>query len=518
MKKDATVFALIGSAMTAALFIIVNFITTPGVLWFFYPVFAIVWWPLSLYFCGKRQFMAFAWVGSALITAFLAAVNLIHTPQNLWFPLTLPVILCWPAGVYLHGRKKAGLFALLGGLLLIAYCTVLNLIYTPNCFWAIYPIYLILWWPVSSLCTAMGDSKKFSVLGSILTIAFLVVLNLLHTAYPWALYACFPVILWPAAMYAIPKTGAFRFSVLGALAVFIWYGALNILLEPGSPWSIFVAFAAAWAPLSVYYYGRGKAVRYALVMTALSAVFFTAVNIIYSPGAVWAFYPVFAMLWWPLSVFYYGRREPVRYAAVMTGLSIAFFAAMNLLYTPGTPWAFYPAFALVWWPMTLFFARKTAWITYSIAGSLLTVAFLAAVNLLYSPGTPWVFYPAFALAWWPMTMSFARMKAWFAHAVAGSLLTIAFLAAVNLLYTPGFLWSAFPALAILWWPLAVYFKGRRNPLGFAIEGSILAILLFVAVNLMTSPGFLWCVFPAFAVLWWPLSVFFHNLGRRRLAR
>lgn len=46
-------------------------------------------------------------------------------------------------------------------------------------------------------------------------------------------------------------------------------------------------------------------------------------------------------------------------------------------------------------------------------------------------------------------------------------------------------------------------------LGFSIIGSLLIITLMLFINLYISPGFLWCVFPIFGVLWWPLAMYFH---------
>jgi len=45
-------------------------------------------------------------------------------------------------------------------------------------------------------------------------------------------------------------------------------------------------------------------------------------------------------------------------------------------------------------------------------------------------------------------------------------------------------------------------------LGFSVIGSMLIIALFLFINLYITPGFLWCVFPIFGVLWWPLAMFF----------
>ncbi len=48
-------------------------------------------------------------------------------------------------------------------------------------------------------------------------------------------------------------------------------------------------------------------------------------------------------------------------------------------------------------------------------------------------------------------------------------------------------------------------------LGFSIVGSLLIIGLVVFINLYITPQFLWCVFPVFGVLWWPLTAFFRWL-------
>ncbi|EUJ22080.1 hypothetical protein PGRAN_13488 [Listeria grandensis FSL F6-0971] len=51
-------------------------------------------------------------------------------------------------------------------------------------------------------------------------------------------------------------------------------------------------------------------------------------------------------------------------------------------------------------------------------------------------------------------------------------------------------------------------------LGFSIWGSALLIILFVVVNVMYSPDVLWCIFPIFAVLWWPLAMFYFWYRRK----
>ena len=52
-------------------------------------------------------------------------------------------------------------------------------------------------------------------------------------------------------------------------------------------------------------------------------------------------------------------------------------------------------------------------------------------------------------------------------------------------------------------------------LGYSVVGSLLIIGLMLFINLNITPGFLWCIFPIFGVLWWPLSMFFRWLKYRK---
>lgn len=58
-KKDMTKinlgFSIWGSALIISLFIFINFYYTPHVIWFVYPTFGILWWPLSMYFYWLRK-------------------------------------------------------------------------------------------------------------------------------------------------------------------------------------------------------------------------------------------------------------------------------------------------------------------------------------------------------------------------------------------------------------------------------------------------------------------------------
>ncbi len=465
--KIATALSLTGFALISGLAIATNLLFTPGALWFFYAVYAAAWWPLGVALGGRKKYAAFAAAGSLLTIALMVVTNLVTSPHVLWSLYTLAPLLCWPGIVYLRRKMKP------------------------------FPLAILF--------------------GGIITTYF-VVINILFPGYPWALFACFPAVAWPLTVFITQKLGKLWASIVGSFCAALWYGALNLFLAAGFPWVIFVIFAVAWWPTGVYFHGRGKPLTYAIVMTSISAAFFIAVNLICSPGAIWAIYPVFALLWWPVSILFARRKQWFGLALTGSLLTIAFLAAVNIITSPAFPWSAFPSLAILWWPTAVFFARRKQWPGLSVAGFLLATALLVTINLTTWAGFMWSFIPALCILWWPVSVFFARKKQWFAYSLAGSLLIIALLVILNITTSPAFPWSVFPALAILWWPLSRYFAGKRNPLGYSIGGSILAITLFVTINLVTSPGFPWWVFPVFAVLWWPLGVFIHHLGKRRPAK
>ena len=51
-------------------------------------------------------------------------------------------------------------------------------------------------------------------------------------------------------------------------------------------------------------------------------------------------------------------------------------------------------------------------------------------------------------------------------------------------------------------------------LAYSAAGSILIILLVVFINFYYTPAVVWCVYPIFAVLWWPLTMLFIWLRKR----
>lgn len=50
MTKLYLEYSIWGSILIIALFVFINFYYAPNVMWFVYPTFAVLWWPLIMYF------------------------------------------------------------------------------------------------------------------------------------------------------------------------------------------------------------------------------------------------------------------------------------------------------------------------------------------------------------------------------------------------------------------------------------------------------------------------------------
>jgi hypothetical protein len=355
-----------------------------------------------------------------------------------------------------------------------------------------------------------GIAAAFTAMG----ILGLAVLNFLFSpGYIWFYYPAFAALWWPLAAWLIPRRNLVGFALAGSILTIGFLAAVNLQNSPEHLWFLYAVGPLAWWPVGMYFKSHSRLRSLSLAGSALMIAYFIAVNLFLSPGHMWFLYACYPFVWWPI-VMYLGRKAgTLAFALVCSAVTIAYYAALNLLLSPGYPWAVYPAFAVAWWPLSMYFAKKRQWIGYSFAASALAIAFFIIVNLVSSPGVNWAIYPIFAVLWWPMAMLAARRKSWLGFALAGAALTVAFFTYVNLITSPDVNWAIYPIFAVLWWPLSVWAARKKSALVFAVTGAAMTAAFFVLVNMLTSPGVPWAVFPIFAVLWWPLSVFFFRKKR-----
>ena len=89
---------------------------------------------------------------------------------------------------------------------------------------------------------------------------------------------------------------------------------------------------------------------------------------------------------------------------------------INLYYTPRSIWFVYPVFAVAWWPMSMYFhwlkkkTNRSMAFPFSVASFILATLLFLFINFYYTPHIIWFVYPVFAVIWWPVIAYFHRMR------------------------------------------------------------------------------------------------------------
>jgi len=160
--------------------------------------------------------------------------------------------------------------------------------------------------------------KQYSIVCSALIIAFLIVENYLYAPnHLWFVYAIYPIIWWPILMYLDEKAKTLKTALIGCASTIIYYTILNIIVSPQYPWAIYPAFLVIWWPLALYHAQRKTFVAFSVTATILISIFFITVNVVSSPDVIWAIYPIFVTLWWPLSMYFYVYKRRMYHATFM---------------------------------------------------------------------------------------------------------------------------------------------------------------------------------------------------------
>lgn len=105
-------FSIWGGILTTALVLITNLYYTPNVIWFVYPTFAVIWWPLVLasqWLCNKRGIPAgltLSVCGFVLTSGLMLFINLYCTPKSIWFVYPVFALFWWPLAMHFHYRRQ----------------------------------------------------------------------------------------------------------------------------------------------------------------------------------------------------------------------------------------------------------------------------------------------------------------------------------------------------------------------------------------------------------------------------
>lgn len=195
-------------------------------------------------------------------------------------------------------------------------------------------------------------------------------------------------------------------------------------------------------------------------------------------------------------------------------MTMIFLGIVNYTTSPQTAWFIYPCLLLLLWPITLFFMIKKMYKQYSLICSAIIIAFLIIENYLYSPEHLWFIYVIYPIIWWPILMYLDEKAKTLKIALVGFATTIIYYSILNIVLSHSYPWAIFPAFLVTWWPLALYHAQRKTFVAFSVTASVLISIFFIIVNIVSTPGVIWAIYPIFVVLWWPLSMYFYVYKRK----
>jgi len=203
---------------------------------------------------------------------------------------------------------------------------------------------------------------------------------------------------------------------------------------------------------------KDRSVMWFSVMGCLMSILFLwAINQMTSPDTTWYVVPSLFLLFWPAVLIFAYRRQYAYFALFGSGLFIALLITINWMYSPDSLWFPYAIYPFLWWPLSVFSGRWAGTVSFAWIGALTTIAYYAVLNASLSPGYPWAIYPAYGVLLWPLALHYSRKRDYFGLSVVISLLSIIFFVAANIVSSPDAVWAIYPIFGMLWWPLSMYY-------------------------------------------------------------
>ena len=415
-------------------------------------------------------------------------------------------------------KNKSLLFSIVASLFIIAFLLIINYLTSWSHLWFIYPTFAILWWPISLFFAGKKQWKGFAVVGSILISVFFVIVNMLTSpAYPWAIYPIFAVAWWPMSVILCGARRFRLYAITASIMTTLFFFIVNMVSSPQVLWFFYPAFAAFWWPISVILCGMKRYKLYAVISSVYLILFFALVNLITSPHTLWFLYIVFPILWWPLSMLFARQKTIKAYSVIMSLLTIGFLALVNILNTPDMLWFQWTIFYFLWWPVCMLLGEKAKTLTFSIISAIIIIAYFVMQYMVQTPGLhPWYLYIILPVVWWPVTTALKNIRHTKGFLLGSMIIFTLYYGILNLLLSPDYPWIIYLLFAFAWAVIGDYFANKKQFFALSIWGSSITIVFFAVVNYMSSPNYIWAVYPAFAIIWWPLCYYFFKVRKKAI--
>ncbi|WP_040205706.1 hypothetical protein [Neobacillus jeddahensis] len=196
---------------------------------------------------------------------------------------------------------------------------------------------------------------------------------------------------------------------------------------------------------------------FAIAGSIMSIIFLMLVNYLTSAHYVWFFYPAFVLLLWPVGVYSAKNGKHKQLALSYSVLLIAFLTVENFLHSSQYPWSMFAIYPIFCWPILAYLEKRALTVTVALIGSSSIILYYVILNLFLSPQYPWAIYPSFVVLWWPLAIYHAKRKTYFAFSVNATVLIAIFFTTVNAVSSPDVVWAVYPIFCVLWWPLSMYY-------------------------------------------------------------
>lgn len=187
-------------------------------------------------------------------------------------------------------------------------------------------------------------------------------------------------------------------------------------------------------------------INFSLAGSLMTMIFLGIVNYTTSPQTMWFIYPCLLLLLWPITLFFMSNKMYKQYSIVCSAMIIAFLIVENYLYAPNHLWFIYAIYPIIWWPILMYLGEKAKTLKTALIGCASTIIYYAFLNIMLSPQYPWAIYPAFLIMWWPLALYHAQRKTFVAFSVTASLLISSFFIIVNVVSSPTVIWAIYPIL------------------------------------------------------------------------
>ena len=137
-NKISLSFAITGTLFIISFFIFINWFTSPGFPWSIFPIFVVLWWPLSVYCVTKKKLTLFSFIGTFLITLLLFLTDFITSKQIVWAYYVFYPILFWPIGIILKKYYRDIRLHTMALILILAYYVFINIFISSGYPWSLF--------------------------------------------------------------------------------------------------------------------------------------------------------------------------------------------------------------------------------------------------------------------------------------------------------------------------------------------------------------------------------------------